>query len=130
MDLTAYFEKAQGTGILATCDPEVEVDMAVYSKPVIIDSSSLALVMKERLSHRNLQKHLKACYMFIESGQAAKGIRLYLTMERQEKNNSLIEKLRQKQPCMFPKEDDSEKFLVIFKIDRVRPLVGDEKSSS
>jgi hypothetical protein len=126
MDLAAYFERAQGTGILATCDPDVEVDMAVYSKPFIIDSSSLALVMKERLSHRNLQKSLKACYMFIESGSSSKGLRLHLTMEREEKNSSLVEKLRRKQPLMFPKEDDSEKYLVFFTINRVRPLVGDQ----
>ncbi|MCE5184910.1 MAG: hypothetical protein LLF76_02150 [Planctomycetaceae bacterium] len=125
MDLQKYFEKAEGVGILATCDPAAEVDMAVYSKPVMLDSSHLALVMKERLSHQNLQKHLQACYMFIEQGRSFKGVRLSLTMKRQEKNRSLIEKLRREQPCMFPIEDDSDKFLVFFAIDRVRPLVGD-----
>ena len=99
--------------------------MAVYAKPVVVDPSTIALVMKERLSHRNLQKHLKACYMFIENGPAGKGIRLSLSMQREDKNRSLVEKLRQQQPCMFPKEDDSDKFLVIFRVDRVRPLVGD-----
>lgn len=125
MDLKCYFETAVGTGVLATCDPGAEVDAAVYAKPTVIDRSTVALVMKERLSHRNLQQHLKACYIFIENGPAGKGIRLSLTMERQEKNRSLVEKLRQEQPCMFPQEDDSDKFLVFFRIDRVRPLVGD-----
>lgn len=125
MDLKKYFETTEGTGILATCDPEAEVDIAVYAKPVVVDPDTIALVMKERLSHRNLQKHLKACYMFIENGTTPKGVRLSLTMQRQEINRSLIEKLRQQQPCMFPQEDDSDKFLVLFKIDRIRPLVGD-----
>lgn len=126
MDLANYFEKTQGTGILATCDPENEVDLAIYSKPVVIDENSIAIVMKERQSHKNLQQHLKACYMFVEDAAAGKGIRLSLTMQKEEKNRSLIEVLRQKQPCMFPKEDDSDKFLVFFRVDRIRPLVGSD----
>lgn len=124
MDLAAYFKNARGTGILATCDPENEVDLAVYSKPVVADNETLALVMKQRQSHRNLQKHLKACYMFLEA-DSQRGLRISLTMERQEKNRSLIDQLRKEQPCMFPEEDDSDKFLVFFRVDRIRPLVGD-----
>jgi hypothetical protein len=124
MDLAAYFKNTRGTGILATCDPENEVDLAVYSKPVVLDSETLALVMKQRQSHRNLQKHLKACYMFIEADGNA-GLRLSLTMEREEKNRSLVEQLRKEQPCMYPEEVDSDKFLVFFRVDRVRPLAGD-----
>jgi ADP-glucose pyrophosphorylase len=127
MDLATYFKNAQGTGILATCDPQKEVDLAIYSKPVVADGQTVALVMKQRQSHRNLQKHLKACYMFIETG-TNQGVRLYLTMERQETNRSLIEQLRREQPCMFPKEDDSDKFLVFFKVDHIRPLVGEFES--
>lgn len=125
MDIGHYFQKTEGTGILATCDPGAEVDAAIYSKPIVIDQSTIAFVMKERLSHRNLQKHLKACYLFIENGSNDKGVRLSLSMQREEKNRSLIDKLRAQQPCMFPKEDDSDKFLVFFGIDRIRPLVGD-----
>lgn len=125
MNLSTYFEKAEGTGVLATCDPDAEVDMAIYAKPVVVDQATVALVMKQRLSHRNLRKHLKACYMFIENRPGPKGIRLSLTMAREEKNRTLVEKLRQQQPCMFPQEDDSDKFLVFFTVDRVRPLVGD-----
>lgn len=124
MDLAAYFKNARGTGILATCDPENEVDLAVYSKPVAADNETLALVMKQRQSHRNLQKHLKACYMFLEA-DGQRGLRISLTMERQEKNRSLIDQLRKEQPCMFPEEDDSDKFLVFFRVDRIRPLVGE-----
>ena len=91
----------------------------------MIDEHTVAFVMKERLSHQNLKTNLMASYLFLEKGDDYKGIRLYLTMQREEKNRSLIEALRQKQPCMYPKEDDSDKFLVFFNVDRIRPLIGD-----
>jgi len=125
MNLSDYFEKNDGTGILATCDPDHNVDQAVYSKPFIVDEATIAFVMKERLSHQNLKNHLMASYLFLEKGPGYKGIRLSLTMQRQDKNRSLIEALRKKQPCIYPKEDDSDKFLVFFKVNQIRPLTGD-----
>jgi hypothetical protein len=124
MDLARYFESTEGTGVLATCDPANEVNQAIYSKPFVVDESTVAFVMKQRVSHQNLRHHLKASYLFIEKGAGCKGIRLHLTMQREEKNRSLVEALRAKQPCIYPKEDDSDKFLVFFGVDRIRPLVG------
>jgi len=101
------------------------VDMAIYAKPPVVDEKTVIFVMKERLSHQNLRSHLRAAYLFIEDGTKTKGVRLYLTMVREEKNRTAIEALRKKQPCMFPADDDSDKFMVHFQIDRVRPLIGD-----
>lgn len=125
MDLANYFKETDGIGVLGTCDPQNQVDLALYSKPIVIDETTLALVMKQRHSHRNLQENLKAAYLFLEKGPGYKGLRLHLTLLREEKNQSLIEALRKQQPCMFPKEDDSAKFLVFFTINQIRPLIGD-----
>ncbi len=125
MNLAGYFETVSGTGILATCDPGHDVDLAIYAKPHVVDPETVAFVMKERLSHQNLRSNLQAAYMFIEEGKGYKGLRMYLTMIREEKNQSLVEVLRQKQPCIYPAEDDSDKFLVFFRVNRTRPLVGD-----
>lgn len=125
MKLANYFESVSGTGILATCDPGHQVDMAIYAKPHVIDDKTVAFVMKERLSHQNLRANHQAAYMFIEDKPGYKGIRLSLTMTREEKNQTLVEAIRKKQPCIYPAEDNSDKFLVFFNVDHVRPLVGD-----
>ncbi|MHC4553068.1 MAG: pyridoxamine 5'-phosphate oxidase family protein [Planctomycetota bacterium] len=125
MDLAAYFKEIEGVGILGTCDPQNQVDLALYSKPVVIDDQTVALVMKQRHSHQNLQQNLKAAYLFLEKGPGYKGLRMHLTVLREEKNQSLIESLRKQQPCMFPQEDDSAKYLVYFTVNKVRPLIGD-----
>ena len=124
MDLGHYFENTDGTGILATCDPEGCVNQAIYSKPFVIDDDTVAFVMKQRISHKNLRSHLKASYLFLEKDTSYKGIRFHLTMRNEEKNRSLIEAMRKKQPCIYPKGDDSGKFLVFFEVDQIRPLIG------
>ncbi|HOQ04695.1 MAG TPA: pyridoxamine 5'-phosphate oxidase family protein [Anaerohalosphaeraceae bacterium] len=125
MDLKQYFETKEGWGVLATCNAQGQVDTALYAKPYIADEQTAAFVMKERLSHQNLQSNLHASYLFMENAPGYRGVRLSLTMRREESNQSLVEALRKKQPIMFPAEDDSAKFVVFFRIDRVRPLVGD-----
>jgi hypothetical protein len=126
MDLAHYFENTEGVGVLATCDPADKVDQAIYSKPFVLDESTVAFVMQPKTSHHNLQGHLKASYLFIEKDAGYKGIRLHLTKQREEKNSSLVEVLREKQPCIYSKNDEGEKFLVIFEVNQIRPLVGDK----
>jgi hypothetical protein len=128
MDLKAYFQNHDGIGILATCDPNTRVDMALYVKPLVVDQTTIALIMRQRLSHQNLKALPNACYMFIEKGtnsQDFKGIRLYLTMKHEEINQSIIQAMRKKQPWIYPEGDDSEKYLVFFSISHARTLVGD-----
>jgi hypothetical protein len=123
--LKDYFESKQGTGIFATTDPEGRVDVAIYAKPLVIDETTVAFVMRQRLSHQNLKQTMHVAYMFLESGGGYEGKRLYLTKIREEINATLAEAMRKQQPDIFPEGDDSNKFIVIFHVDRVRPLVGD-----
>ncbi|MBN1124839.1 MAG: pyridoxamine 5'-phosphate oxidase family protein [Sedimentisphaerales bacterium] len=129
MDLASYFENARGTGVLGTTDPEGHVDLAIYAKPHVVDSTTVAFVMRQRLSHQNLKSTMHAAYLFIEDGAGYNGYRLYLTKLREEINASLAAAIREKQPAIYPKADDSNKYVVIFKVDRIRPLIGDEPPS-
>ena len=129
MDLGHYFESKEGLGILATCDPQGRLNQAVYSKPFVVDEKTVAFVMKQRHSHKNLQNHLQASYIFIEKGAHNEGIRFGLTMQHEDKNRSLIEALREKQPTIYPKDDDSDEYLVFFEVDHIRPLIGDAPDS-
>jgi hypothetical protein len=128
MNLKEYFKQHDGIGILATCDPDSVVDMALYVKPIVVDQTTVAFIMRQRLSHQNLKNHPCAAYMFIEKGTDTKtyrGVRLYLTMQREEINKSIIEAMHKKEPWIYPEGDDSEKFLVFFTITQIRPLVGE-----
>jgi len=126
MDLKSYFENTEGTGILATADSDGTVDVAIYAKPEVIDETTIAFVMKERLSHQNLKTNLSAAYMFIEKGEGYTGKRLYLTKIREEINSSVVQEFIKKQPVIASPKDDSNKYIVFFHIENVYPLVGDK----
>ena len=127
MDLYDYFESVDGLGVLATADSHGNADLAIYAKPYVIDETTIAFIMRERLTRQNLKSNPRAAYMFVEQGEGYAGKRLYLTKIREETNTSLVEQFRKKQPEICLPEDDSNKYLVHFHIDDIRPLVGDKE---
>lgn len=71
MELRAYFESKNGTGILSTADSSGHVDAAIYSRPHFLEGK-IAFIMRGRLSHKNLDSNPHAVYMFIEDGVGKK----------------------------------------------------------
>ncbi len=128
MDLRAYFEETAGFGVLATADAEGRVDAAVYSRPHVIDESTVAFIMAEKLTHRNLTANPHAVYLFRESRPGYFGMRLYLTKLKEEQDSPLIKELRRKKHGM---EDEAThtRFLVYFHIDKIRPLTGSDPAA-
>ena len=121
MDLKEYFENTTGIGILATADGDGKVDAAVYSRPNVMADGSLAFIMRDRLTHHNLQSNSHATFMFVENGPGYKGKRLFLTKEREEQDTELLAKLRKRE---YIDEKEESKFLVFFKVARELPLIG------
>ena len=121
MELKEYFENTEGSGVLSTADSDGQVDAAIYGRPHIMDDGIIALIMRDRLSHHNLQSNSHACYMYIEKGPGYKGKRFFLTKVREEQDSELLQSLRRRQ---YIDEKDESKFLVFFKIDKELPLVG------
>jgi hypothetical protein len=66
MILKEYFNNSSGIGILSTADSAGKVDSAVYSTPHVFDDGTLAFVMRERLTHLNLQSNPYAAFLLIE----------------------------------------------------------------
>ena len=123
VNLKDYFEKVKGTGVLATADGEGRVDTAIYAKPHVIDQETVAFIMAERLTHQNLQTNAHAAYLFKEDGPGYKGIRLFLTKLKEEKDTELLYSIRSKR---YPggKEEGKPRYLVFFKVGKILPLVG------
>jgi len=124
MELADYFENVQGIGVLGTADADGKVDLAVYARPHVIDEATIALIMSDRLSHNNLESNPKAAYLFVEQGEGYVGKRLYLTKIGQETDPELIKATRRAGTREY-ESTDSQKYLVYFHVDKVRPLVGD-----
>jgi len=126
MELAAYFEKTKGMGVLATADGDGIVDTAVYSRPHFMEDGTLAFIMRNRLSHANLQSNPHASYLFKEAGQGYHGKRLYLRKVGEEKETERLYALRRRTSSSEDDPVNDPRFLVFFKLERVRPLVGDD----
>ena len=129
MDLGEYFENQTGSGVLATADNQGRVDVAVYARPHVIDSETIAFIMPDRLTHHNLQSNNHAAYLFMEKGPGYKGIRLFLTKLREEEDSELLHSIRRRKYASEKGEEEESRFLVFFKVDRVLPLIGPGKDS-
>ena len=121
--LKEYFENSKGLGVLSTADKAGKVGTAVYSRPHVMDDGTLAFIMRDRLSHKNVTENPRAAYLFVEAGNGYKGKRLFLTKVREEQDSELLYELRRR---TYPPEKDPRdpKFLVFFELDEVLPLVG------
>lgn len=124
MKLKDYFEKVTGTGVMSTADAEGVVDAAIYSIPHIGDDGTIAFVMRDHLSHHNLQSNSHAAYLFIEKGAGYQGVRLFLKKLREETDSNLIASMTRRH--LTPEEDlqKGPKFLVYFIVEKILPLIG------
>jgi hypothetical protein len=127
MELSEYFEKAKGRGIIATADSTGHLTAAIYAKPHFFEDNSIAFIMADRLTHQNLQSNPHAVYLFMESGEGYAGKRLYITKTKEEKNSPLIEQIQRRERCPADEEyQKKNRFLVYFAIDSVLPLIGEK----
>ena len=128
MNLSEYFENKTGRGVLATADSEGKVDVAIYSRPHFIDEKTVAYIMTDRLTHKNLQSNPHAAYLFMESGEGYIGKRLYLTKIKEETDPEEINKIRWRKTYAAPEDEkNTNRFLVYFRIDKVIELIGERK---
>jgi hypothetical protein len=124
MDLREYFENTKGLGVMATADADGRVDAAVYARPHVMEDGLLAFIMRDRTTHANTQTNPHATFLFKEEGPGYKGKRLFLTKVREEEDAELIKRLSRRD---YSSDENSKeaKFLVYFKVDKERPLIGD-----
>jgi hypothetical protein len=127
MKLSEYFEKTKGRGVISTADSSGHLTAAVYARPHFVDEGTVAFIMADRLTHKNLESNPHAVYLFLESGEKYDGKRLYLTKTKEEKNSPLIDTIRRRESCPVDEEYMKQnRFLVSFKVDNILPLVGEK----
>jgi hypothetical protein len=129
MELAHYFKNTKGLGVLATADGDGRVDTAIYSRPHFMEDGTLAFIMKDRLSHANLQANPFASFLFVEEGRGYQGKRLYLRKVGEEKETERLYSLRRRKSPPDADPENDPRFLVFFELERVRPLVGDAEDA-
>lgn len=121
-----YFANRQGVGVLSTADAAGKVDAAIYAKPHIMTDGTIAFIMRDRLTHRNINENPYAVYLFIENTTGYQGVRLFLNKLREDDDAALIGKLTRR--SLTAEEDAAKgpKFIVYFAVEKILNLVGGE----
>jgi hypothetical protein len=127
MNLKDYFETSKGMGVLSTADGDGRVNAAVYARPHVMEDGTLGFIMRDRLSHHNLQTNPHAAYLFKEEGPGYQGIRLHLTKAHEEKNTPMVKELCRR--CRIDDNPGSVRYLVVFSVVKVLPLIGAGEST-
>jgi hypothetical protein len=124
MKLSEYFREKSGVGVLATAAGSGEVDTAIYSTPHMLEDGTIAFIMRDRLTHKNLLSNPYASYLFMETGGRYRGIRLFLKKIREDNDPELIAAMTRRH--LSPEEDKAKgpKFLVYFAVNEILPLIG------
>ena len=122
--LKQYFETASGTGVLSTADAGGKVDAAIYSTPHVMDDGTVAFIMRERLTHENIQSNPFAAYLFIEDAPGHKGIRIFLKKTREDDNAELIASMTRRHLSPELDAQKGPKHLVYFGVEKILPLIG------
>ncbi len=128
MQLQEYFENASGVGVMSTADSGGKVDAAIYARPHVMTDGTIAFIMRERLTHKNLQENPYASYLFIEAERGYKGLRLFLKKVREDQDTDLIAQMTRR--SLTPEEDEAKgpKFLVYFEVEKALDLIGSGNS--
>ena len=128
MNWKEYFETHQGTGVLATADAKGAVNAAIYARPHVL-AEGLGFIMPDRRTHQNLGENPQAAYLFTEvpeeDGRKYVGKRLYLRKTGEERDTERVRALRRRAYG----DDKTDRYLVLFDVEDVRPLVGDDEPS-
>jgi hypothetical protein len=121
MELTDYFKRTKGTGILSTSDDSGNVDVAVYPvRPHMVDETTMVLIMERGNPLRNLQTNPCAVFVFLELEARLQGKRLYVRHTRLEKEVGVGFSPKSKK---YSAQSAVERFLVYFEVQEAKPLV-------
>ena len=123
MNLKNYFSEKTGTGVLATSNSSGVVNTALYARPYVLDNGNVAFVMRDRLSHHNLQENGHAAYLFKENTTGgANGIRLQLKLTGEYTDHEVLNLPSRRTGGEY--SDDEKRFLVTFEVAKCFNLVG------
>lgn len=125
MNLRDYFSINEGRGVLASAGREGKVTGAIYATPHICEDGTVAFIMRQHLTHANLQDNPYAVFIFIEEGPGSHGIRLYLKKIREDSDPTVLAELSRRH--LTPAQDQAlgPKFIAYFEVEKIVNLVGD-----
>jgi hypothetical protein len=123
MNLAELFTNS-GLGVMSTSTSDGKVNSAVYSRPHVIDESTLVWGMTDKRTYQNLTGNRHAAYLFKASGPGFSGVRLTLEMIKTEEEGDLLATIKANTDLVVgPGAGAAVTHAVWFKVVEVRNLI-------
>lgn len=114
----------EGFGVIATASRSGLVNTAVYSRPHIIDTSTLAWGMTDGRTLANIRENPHASYIFRQSDFGHDGVRLGLKLIRIEQEGPMLSAIRENTAVLVsPAAAHAVRHVAWFEVVEIRPLV-------
>ncbi len=113
-----------GLGVMSTSSSDGKVNSAVYSRPHVIDETTLVWGMTDKRTYKNLTCNRHAAYLFKTSGPGFSGVRLDLEMIRTEEEGDLLATIKANtDEIVGPGAGAAVTHAVWFRVTETRPLI-------
>ena len=123
MNLSELFTHP-GLGVMSTSSSEGKVNSAVYSRPHVIDETTLVWGMTDRQTYRNIVANPHAAYLFKTGGPGFSGVRLALELIRTEEEGELLATIKANtDEIVGPGAGAAVTHTAWFKVIEIRPLI-------
>lgn len=114
----------EGFGVIATSSRTGFVNTAVYSRPHIIDETTLAWGMTDGRTLINIRENPHASYIFRQGDFGYDGVRLGLKLLRIEEEGSMLTSIRENTAVVAsPAAALAVRHVACFEVVEIRPLV-------
>lgn len=114
----------EGFGVLATSSPDGTVNTAVYSRPHIIDQTTLAWGMTEGRTAANIRQNSHASFLFRQGSHGYVGVRIALDLLRIEEEGAMLAMVRARTAeVVSPAAAAAVCYVAYFAVREIRPLV-------
>jgi hypothetical protein len=123
MNLSELFSNS-GLGVMSTSSSDGRVNSAVYSRPHVIDETTLVWGMTDKRTHQNLSRNRHAAYLFKADGPGYSGVRLALEVIKSEQDGEMLALIKQNADAVVgPGTGASVTHAVWFRVVEVRSLI-------
>jgi hypothetical protein len=121
-----YASEAGKTSVISTANRAGETNIGVYGSPALINDETVAIMLGDNRTYRNLTENPYAAYLLIlhgKTGMQTEGCRIYLKVREIEDGGKDFDDMKAVIKAKVGKAADMLKHRVIFDVTEVRPIL-------
>jgi len=123
MDLSRIFS-SPGVGVFSTASSDGIVNSAIYSRPHVIDHSTLVWGMTDGRTWQNLATNPHAAFLYKTDAPGFSGVRLTLEMIKSDEGGELLAAIRENTDRIVGQGTGAAvTHAVWFRVVEIRPLI-------